>query len=127
MARGLKITTDNKISIIDIDVSDYREILSGIGNGCSIFEIVGTNWLNQYFRQPVKMLVDEEGLIKDLDFNAVGSWFYGYEEHGNPIVGNVLIFGLLECDLKELLAVDFFYYGLLSAFGEILKPGGSDD
>lgn len=123
MARGLKITTDNKISIIDIDLSDYREILKAIGGSCSIFESVGTQWLQQYFRQPVRMLVDEEGLIYDLDLNVVGSWFYGYEEHGSPIVGNILIFGLLECDLKELLAVDFFYNQLLSDFEGVLEAG----
>lgn len=123
--RVIKITTDNKISIIDIDLSNFREILSAIGGGCEIFESVSTHWLNYYFMQPVRMLVDDEGLMVNLDMNAVASWFYGYEEHGNPIVGNAVIVGISGPELVELEQVELYYVQLLSDFPALLE-GGSD-
>lgn len=41
----------------------------------------------------VSMLVDEEGLLKNLPINPVASWLYGSHEHGSPIVGNVVFVG----------------------------------
>ena len=37
------------------------------------------------------MLVDAEGIIKGLSFNAVASGFYGTDEHGQPIVGDAIL------------------------------------
>ena len=42
----------------------------------------------------VIMLVDEEGLLKELDVNPVASYLYGAQNHGQLIVGNVLFIGL---------------------------------
>ena len=36
------------------------------------------------------MLVDEEGLLKRLPINTVASHFYGYQDHGNIIAGDVI-------------------------------------
>ena len=41
----------------------------------------------------VSMLVDESGLYKDLELNAVGSWLYETDKHMNPVVGNILFVG----------------------------------
>lgn len=43
--------------------------------------------------EKVCMLVDEEGRIKKLPINFIGSWLYETDKHGNPIVGNALIVG----------------------------------
>ena len=45
----------------------------------------------------VVMLVDEEGLMKYLPVNEFGSWLYGTDIHGNPIVGDVLFVGTEYC------------------------------
>ena len=46
------------------------------------------------------MAVDEEGLFKETPFiNPFASWLYGYQKHGNPIVGKALI-------LKEVMTDD---------------------
>lgn len=37
------------------------------------------------------MIVDEEGLLTEKPLNRFGSWLYGIEKHGQPIVGDVLI------------------------------------
>lgn len=84
----LKITTDNKISVIDLDFKNFKDIQQETGG---YFECVKTQRLWDYFKAPVVMLVDEEGLIKRLPFNAVASAFYGYDEHGCRIVGDMLL------------------------------------
>lgn len=89
--KTLKITTDNKISIVDVDFKDFRSIQQAVGG---YFETVKTRKMWDYFKAPVIMLVDEEGLIKGLSCNAVASVFYGIEEHGCMIAGDV-IFGLV--------------------------------
>ena len=37
------------------------------------------------------MIADEEGLLNEKPFNIIGSYLYGYAEHGAPIVGDLLI------------------------------------
>ena len=86
--KTLKITMDNKISIIDVDFKDFRSIQQEVGG---YFETVKTRKMWDYFKAPVIMLVDEEGLIKGLSCNAVASVFYGIEEHGCMIAGDVII------------------------------------
>ena len=85
--KTLKITTDNKISIIDVDLDDYRVLQQEIGG---YVETVHTQIMYDYFRAPVLMLVDEEGLLKRLPINEVASHFYGYQEHGHIIAGDVI-------------------------------------
>ena len=88
--KTVKITTGNKISVIDVNFNDFRAIQRAIGGH---FETVHTQLVADYFHDPsVIMLVDEEGIIKGLPLNLVGSALYGTVKHGNPIVGD-LIFG----------------------------------
>ena len=48
--KTLKITTDNKISIIDVDLDDYRVLQQEIGG---YVETVHTQIMYDYFRAPV--------------------------------------------------------------------------
>lgn len=84
--KTLKITTDNKISIIDLDF-DHKSLREEVGG---YVEAVHTGIMREYFKAPVLMLVDEEGLLKRLPINTVASHFYGYQEHGNIIAGDVI-------------------------------------
>lgn len=59
--KTLKITTDNKLSIIDVNLDDYRALQQEIGG---YIETVHTQIMYDYFKAPVLMLVDEEGLIR---------------------------------------------------------------
>lgn len=88
--QGIKITSDNIISVVDIDTSDYHAIIECIG--CDIFEVVGTELLNSYFNEKVVMVMDEEALLKDLPVNQFGSFFYGSIVHGHPICGDIILF-----------------------------------
>lgn len=60
----------------------YREI------GCDLIDIAPT----KYLPEPYIMIVDDEGLLKaDPDVNFLGSYLYGIQDHGMPIMGNALI------------------------------------
>lgn len=86
--KTVKVTTDNKISLIDVDFSDFKSIQRAIGGH---FETVHTQLMADYFKDTsVIMLVDEEGLIKGLPENALGSALYGTPQHGYPIVGDLI-------------------------------------
>ena len=37
------------------------------------------------------MVVNEDGLFRCLSLNLYGSYLYGTETHGNPIVGDIVI------------------------------------
>lgn len=72
--KTVKVTTDNKISIIDVDFNDFRDIQRAIGGH---FETVHTQLMEDYFKdQLLIMLVDEEGRIKELPINPVGCTLY---------------------------------------------------
>lgn len=63
---------------------------------CNIFEVVHAKGLRSGFF----LAIDEEGLLKEMPFiNPFASWLYGYQKHGNPIVGKALI-------LKEVMTDD---------------------
>lgn len=114
-ARTIKVTADNLVKEIEVDFSDYRSLKRAIG-GYS--ETVHTQKMYDYFKEPVLLLVDEEGHLKNLPLNQLGSFFYGTEEHGWPIAGDI-IFAVpageeLEAPadtvaLKEKLLKDFPY------------------
>lgn len=85
--KTLKITTDNKISIIDLDF-DHKSLREEVGG---YVELVRTQKLLDYFKTKVVMIVDEEGLVKNLPVNPMGCYFYDTNKHGNPIVGDVIL------------------------------------
>lgn len=105
--KTLKITTDNKIRMIDINMSDCKAIQKELGGH---FETVHTKIMYEYYKAPVIMLVDEEGLWKRLPLNVVGSYFYGTQEHGNPIAGEDTA---TETTVKKenLMCLDFRVWG----------------
>lgn len=99
--KTVKVTTDNKVSIIDVDFDDFRSIQRAIGGH---FETVHTQLMADYFKDPdVIMLVDEEGLIKGRPVNALGCALYGTPQHGSPIVGD-LVFARV--DGEDIVAPD---------------------
>lgn len=83
MAKTIKITSSNEISVVDVDFDDFRSIQKAVGG---MFETVKTQRLNAYLGRSVIMLVDEEGILKQLPLNRTGSRFYGY-----PIVGDFIL------------------------------------
>lgn len=79
--RVIKVTTDNLIYIIDIDVDDVKSFHKEIGG----FECVRTMELRKFFNEPVTMVVDDDGYCKKKDINVIASSFYT-----GDIVGDVI-------------------------------------
>lgn len=82
--KTIKIAADNKISIIDVDFGDYKAMQKAVGG---YVETVATERMYDFFKRPVIMLVDEEGHMKELELNVIGTVFYGMV----PIVGDVVL------------------------------------
>ena len=55
MAKTIKITSSNEISVVDVDFDDYRAIQKAVGG---MFETVKKQRLLDYFGKPVMMLED---------------------------------------------------------------------
>lgn len=112
--KTIKVTTDDVISIIDVNFDDYKDIQKAIG--CDYFETVKTRIMFNYFDGPMLMCVDDSGLINGSRENKLGSLFYGTGYHRTPICGNI-VFGLLVYEdiegpknveeMKEKLLRDF--------------------
>ncbi len=88
MAKTLKITAGNQIRVVDVDFNRMEDIQREIGGSC---ERVSTQKLQDYFGPGAMMIVDEEGLLKGLPMNPLGSFFYGTAKHGHPIAGDFLL------------------------------------
>lgn len=90
MAKTVKITTDNQISVVEIpwNVEKQGEM---IGADCT--ETVKTQRMYDLFKGYVVMIVDESGQIKRRATNLAASYLYGADVHGCTIAGDVL-FGI---------------------------------
>lgn len=88
MSKTLKVTTDSQIKVVDVDFNRIEDIQREIGG---YGERVCTQKLQDYFGPGAMMIVDEEGLLKRLPMNPLGSFFYGTSKHGHPIVGDFIL------------------------------------
>ena len=86
--KTIKISTNNEVSVIDVDFNDFRSIKNAIGG---YFETVKTQKMWDYFKRPMMFLADEERHLKKLPLNQLGSYFYDTERHGWPIVGDIIL------------------------------------
>lgn len=100
----IKISTDMELSIHDFpDGNHSKQNRELIGNGCNLYEHVMPERLYTDLKmknrptkipgQCVSMLIDEEGRLKENVPNLIGSYLYKTDEHGNPIMGNILFVG----------------------------------
>lgn len=132
----IRVSTGLELTIHEFPSGGYekenRFLRELIGNHCDIYEHVMpdrlyTEW--HMFGRPsripgqcVSMLIDEEGGLKENVPNPVGSYLYRTEQHGQPIMGNILfvgekwgrdgidfcgindrVFGLLKLELDNLI------------------------
>lgn len=88
--KAVTVTTDNVISIVNIESNGsplYEQIREAVGG---YYENVYPKRLPEGF----VMVVNEEGRLQDLPINEIGSYLYGSDVHGEPIVGNIIILKL---------------------------------
>ena len=103
----IKISTDLELSVHEFPDGTHEEqnqfLRELIGNDCRIYEDVMPyrlySELHMFDRpskipgQCVSMLIDEEGRLKENVPNLIGSYLYRTEQHGCPIMGNILFVG----------------------------------
>lgn len=103
----IKISTDMELSVHDFPDGDHceqnRVLKELIGNRCDIYEHVMPERLYTDLKmknrptkipgQCVSMLIDEEGRLKRNVPNLIRSYLYKTDEHGEPIMGNILFVG----------------------------------
>ena len=106
------ISPDGLLETKEFDVlkEDVNDVIHAALGG-SFYEIVRLHNMSHKFL----MMVDDEGLLKNLQLNPVASELYGIRIHGCPIVGNAVIMredfvdgepdivGLTDDDLAEFI------------------------
>ena len=103
----IKISTNLELSVHEFPSGSHEEqnqfLKELIGNNCRIYEhampvrlYTDLKMLNHPTKIPgqcVSMLVDEEGGLKENVPNLIGCYLYMTEQHGCPIMGNILFAG----------------------------------
>lgn len=82
--RGIVITTDLTMETKDFGQPLYKTVGEAVGGWIEIVHPKG-------LPRPLCFICNEEGLLKDLPMNAVGSLWYGTLQHGCPIAGNIVV------------------------------------
>lgn len=80
----LSINTKNEIRKIEYDPPHYDVLRDAVGGW---YEHVRPVLLCK----PYCMMVNEEGLLLELPKNQIGSWLYGIDVHGQPILGDIVL------------------------------------
>ena len=87
----IKITTDDKVSIVEVDIRDPKMLRDKIGG---YVEVVHTMTMRNYFRaigesENTILLVDEDGILKELPYNRFGSLMYPGHICGDVLIGKI--------------------------------------
>lgn len=106
--KGIVITTKNEMRVQEFSKPAHRSIGDAVGGW---IEIVHPMRLEQ----PYCMIVNEEGMLRNLPINGFGSFLYGVDRHCIPVLGDIVILkeginsdgepdilGLNEQDIKYL-------------------------
>ena len=106
MKKLVRVSTDLQVTIHDYPEGSCqiqnKALRKLIGKDCDLYESVSPKRLYSRVKIGKKMekeghrmvmLVDEEGLLKSLESNILGSWLYETDKHGYPIAGNILFVG----------------------------------
>lgn len=87
---ALKLDTRGRISQVILPDSENEQLEAIHQEIDGFMELVRP----KIFADKIVLLADDEGLLKGKHFNQFASALYGYFQHGNPIVGDVLVVGI---------------------------------
>ena len=109
--KGIVITTKYEMRVQEFSEPAYKSIGEVVGGWIEIVHPVRL-W------RPYCMVVNEEGLLRNLPMNVLGSFFYRTDIHGSPIVGDIVLLkeGINsdgEYDLLGLTEQDIEYLRIL--------------
>lgn len=106
--KGIVDTTKNEMRVQEFSEPAHKSIGEAVGGWIEIVRPVR-------LERPYCMIVNEEGALLNLPMNSFGSFLYGTDYHGNPILGDIVllkeginsdgerdILGLDEQDIKHL-------------------------
>lgn len=106
--KGLVVTAKKTMRVQEFSEPAHLSIGDAVGGWIEIVHPVR-------LEQPYCMIVNEEGVLLNLPINSFGSFLYGMDYHGNPILGDIVlvkegidsdgerdILGLDEQDIKGL-------------------------
>lgn len=119
--KGIVITTTNEVRVQEFSKPTYKSLEDAVGG---YFEVVRPVRL----KRPYCMVVNEEGMILGLPINSFGSFLYGTDYHGNPILGDIVLLkeGIDsdgECDILGLNGQDIKYLCDMVSTGKGAKDG----
>lgn len=106
--KGIVITTKCEMRVQEFSEPTYKSIGEVVGGWLEIVRPVR-------LKRPYCMVVNEEGMLRNLPMNTFGSFLYGTDNHGSPILGDIVLLkeginsdgdldllGLTELDIKHL-------------------------
>ena len=93
--KAVKITTDNKVIVINLD----GNLSDGASEALGCAEIAFVRLRRTM--DGTALAVDECGMLKGLPINRAASLMFGAQRHGSPIVGDVLVVGCDTCDTLD--------------------------
>lgn len=80
---GLVVTADCNMYQLEYDAPNYGVIKKAVGGWYERVHPVG-------LERPYCMMVNDDGLLRGLPLNLIGSILYGTPQHGQPIVGDII-------------------------------------
>lgn len=106
--KGIVVTTKNEMRVQEFSNPAHKSIGEAVGGWIEVVHPVR-------LKRPYCMIVNEEGVLLNLPMNAFGSFLYGIDCYGSPILGDIVllkeginsdgepdILGLDEQDIKYL-------------------------
>ena len=99
--KGIVITTKNEMRVQEFSEPAYKSIGEAVGGW---IEVVRPKRLEY----PYCMLVNEEGVILKLPINSFGSFLYGTDYHGDPMLGDIVLLkeGINSDGERDILGLD---------------------
>ena len=82
--KGVVFTVDRRMYVKDFAEPLHESIGEAVDGWIEIVRPRG-------LPRPFCMIVNEVGLLRELPLNLMGSFWYGTQEHGAPIVGNIVV------------------------------------
>lgn len=99
--KGVVITTKNEMRVQEFSEPAHRSIGDAVGGW---IEIVHPMRLEQTYC----MIVNEEGMLRNLPINKFGSFLYGVDMHCIPIFGDIVLLkeGINSDGERDILGLD---------------------
>lgn len=99
--KGIVITTKNEMRVQEFSMPAHKSIGEAVGGWIEIVRPVR-------LKRPYCMIVNDEGVLLNLPRNIFGSFLYGTNYHGNPILGDIVLLkeGINSDGDRDILGLD---------------------